>query len=422
MPDAAVAGEIQDRHLAFRVTRIVIDALRSRGAGPRTVAALETFLPPPPTIDDFHADREIVLRGESATVHWSVSGAERVSLAPGFGMVPFVGQKTLRLTEDMEVTLAAEGPGGSTSRTIRIAVTSPPPPVIRLFRPEREAIKQGESVVVRWFVTGATRVRIDPDFSALPLEGLRMVGPDQTTQYTLTAEGPGGSSTRTIVIRVLPNTKDATIHEAYGERAIRLPVSGNLWRLIVPADRAFHSTGFQVDGMFGFVINPITPGTQFVLRIGNRDLINKRSLQLGDYVEAKGDVWIQVLESATSRTEFRVQFYTQNMVRQTGQVMVAVHKHSFGSSCSGEFTFADDALTFTSHSHTLRFSRGTIKSIFNGINAPLRKTRSGKLRGGLPSGWTTIVDTNGKRSDFLISGKTPNETQEILGGWLLGAR
>ncbi|MGA2268768.1 MAG: hypothetical protein ABSH44_09895 [Bryobacteraceae bacterium] len=328
-------------------------------------------------------------------------------------MVPFVGQKMLQLTEDTQVTLAAEGPGGSTFRTIRIVVTSPPPPDIRSFRPERQAIKQGESVVVSWSVTGATRVRIDPDFTDLPLEGLRMVGPDQTTQYTLTAEGPGGSSTSAFLIRVLPNTKDATIREEYGAKAVRLPVSGNLWRLIVPADRAFHSTAFQVYGMFGFVINPIAPGIQFVLRIGKRDFINKRILQLGDYTEAPGEVWIQVLESPTNRAEFRVQFYTQNMALQTSQVMAAVHKHSFGSSCRGEFTFADGTLTFTSQTHTLRFSRATIRSIVNDETAPPRKTRAGPQ-----GGWTTIVDTNGKRSDFQILGKMPLETERILQGWL----
>jgi hypothetical protein len=149
MPDAALAGEIQDRHLAFRLTTGIVDALRNRGAGPRAFAALEALLPAPRAIDEFRADRDSVAIGESTTLRGSVSGAEQVTLSPGFGAVPFVGQRTLQPNQDIEVTPSAEGAGGSTSRTIRVAVTSPSPPGIRSFQAEREAIKQGESVGMR---------------------------------------------------------------------------------------------------------------------------------------------------------------------------------------------------------------------------------------------------------------------------------
>ena len=255
MPDAALAGEIRDRHLAFSLTRSIVDALRSRGAGPQTVAALETLLPPPPTIDQFYADRMSVPVGGSATLRWSVSGAERVSLAPGFGALAFAGQKVLQLTQDIQLILTAEGPGGSTSRTLTLVVISPLPP------------------------------------------------------------------------SVVPDSRETTIRDEFGNKANRL----------------------------------------------------------------------------------------------VGTTVVADHKHTFGS-CRGQFEFGNDALTFTSHSHTLSFSRATVSSIFSGISGRRSVTKSGKVRGVLPSGWVTIITTNGKQSDFLITGMTPNETQEVLGKWLGVAR
>jgi hypothetical protein len=256
MPDDALAGEIQARHLAFRITRGIVDALRSRGAGPKTLAAIEAFLPPPPTIDDFHADRDSVPIGGSTTLRWSVSGAERVSLDPGLGALAFAGQKVLQPRQDTRFTLIAEGPGGSTSRTLTIVVTSPVPST------------------------------------------------------------------------VVPGSRKPTTRDEFGNRVERL----------------------------------------------------------------------------------------------VGTVMVADHKHTFGS-CRGQFHFGDDTLTFTSHAHSLSYSRGTVRSIFRGVRGRLSEAKSGKVRGRiLPSGWVTIISTSGKQSDFLITGKTPNETQEVLSEWLVVAR
>jgi hypothetical protein len=197
------------------------------------------------------------------------------------------------------------------------------------------SVPVGGSAILRWSVSGAERVSLDPGFGAVGFTGQKVLQPAQDIQLTLIAEGPGGSTSRTLTI------------------AVTTPLP----RAVVPDSR-----------------------------------------------------------KPTVRDEFG-----NKVERLVRTAMVADHKHTFGS-CRGQFQFGDDTLTFTSRTHTLSFSRATVRSIFNGVRGQLNENRSGKVRGVLPSGWVTIISTNGKQSDFLITGKTPNETREVLGRWLVGAR
>jgi peptidoglycan-associated lipoprotein len=84
---------------------------------------------------------------------------------------------------------------------------APPPPtaekpVIGSFTAEPSRIERGQSSTLRWSITGATDMTIDQGLGAVQSQGSRQVYPGNTTTYTLTARGPGGSDVRSVTVDV----------------------------------------------------------------------------------------------------------------------------------------------------------------------------------------------------------------------------
>jgi peptidoglycan-associated lipoprotein len=86
--------------------------------------------------------------------------------------------------------------------------TAPPPPtpaapVITQFTAEPDSIQRGQSSVLRWEVTGQTNnISIDQGIGVVQATGNRRVFPTDSTTYTLTAMGPGGTRNRMATISV----------------------------------------------------------------------------------------------------------------------------------------------------------------------------------------------------------------------------
>jgi serine/threonine protein kinase len=80
------------------------------------------------------------------------------------------------------------------------------PPIIG-FSADRSVISRGETVNLRWSASNATRVSIDPGLGDVPAQGDRPISPQATTQYTLTADGPGGRLTSQFTVQVTGSGK-----------------------------------------------------------------------------------------------------------------------------------------------------------------------------------------------------------------------
>src|SRR5215469_15560091 len=84
----------------------------------------------------------------------------------------------------------------------------PPPPTpaaprITSFTAEPDSIQRGQSSTLRWEVTGqTTNISIDQGIGVVQATGNRRVFPTSSTTYTLTAMGPGGTSTGRATINV----------------------------------------------------------------------------------------------------------------------------------------------------------------------------------------------------------------------------
>jgi peptidoglycan-associated lipoprotein len=85
---------------------------------------------------------------------------------------------------------------------------SPPPPptpapVVSQFSAEPTSIQRGQSSTLRWEVSGSvTSVSIDQGIGTVQNTGNRRVTPTDSITYTLTASGPGGTSTGSATISV----------------------------------------------------------------------------------------------------------------------------------------------------------------------------------------------------------------------------
>lgn len=84
--------------------------------------------------------------------------------------------------------------------------TTPPArverPVINAFTAEPSTIERGQSSTLRWSISNATDMSIDHGIGAVQSQGQRQIFPAATTTYTLTANGPGGSDTRSVTVEV----------------------------------------------------------------------------------------------------------------------------------------------------------------------------------------------------------------------------
>jgi peptidoglycan-associated lipoprotein len=76
----------------------------------------------------------------------------------------------------------------------------PPPPPPAAARPtvslqaSPTSISKGDSTTLTWTSTDATQLTISPDVGAVTAQGSTKVTPSDSTTYTITASGPGGSA------------------------------------------------------------------------------------------------------------------------------------------------------------------------------------------------------------------------------------
>src|SRR5262249_42949796 len=63
-------------------------------------------------------------------------------------------------------------------------------------------INKGDASTLNWSSTNATQLTISPEVGAVAPEGSTKVAPSDSTTYTITASGPGGSADSTVRVTV----------------------------------------------------------------------------------------------------------------------------------------------------------------------------------------------------------------------------
>jgi peptidoglycan-associated lipoprotein len=82
-------------------------------------------------------------------------------------------------------------------------------------------INKGDAATLNWSSTNATQLTISPEVGAVAPEGSTKVTPSESTTYTVTASGPGGTADSTVRVTVgaapppPPPATNATLEEMF---------------------------------------------------------------------------------------------------------------------------------------------------------------------------------------------------------------
>jgi hypothetical protein len=153
-----------------------------------------------PSINTFQASPSVITAGQSATLVWNVSGTNTVSIDQGLGIVPAASSQTVFPTVTTVYTLSAGNLVGTASKSIVVTVN--PAPIEINIDVNPSVIQSGASAALIWSVSNANSVSIDQGIGNVSLTGNKLVSPTDTTTYTITASGPAGTLSKSVVLTV----------------------------------------------------------------------------------------------------------------------------------------------------------------------------------------------------------------------------
>jgi RHS repeat-associated protein len=113
-----------------------------------------------------------------------------------------VFEKEITLRSINFITVFLRGtPGASVTITINAGGIPSQPPIVS-FSADPETITLGESSMLSWNVIDSDSISIDSDIGSVDPSGSNEVFPTESTTYTLTAVGPGGTTTESVTVSV----------------------------------------------------------------------------------------------------------------------------------------------------------------------------------------------------------------------------
>lgn len=156
---------------------------------------------PPPTVNSFYANSASLQLGQSCTLIWDVTNAQRVSINHGLGVVAPTGNLIVSPTRNTSYVLTALGTGGIVRQTVYVRVTKPSP--ILSFTASSQSLTVGQPVTLRWNVAQTHAVHINNRIGVVPNTGQVTMTPFKSTTYVLTATGNGWPIRRSIKLKVM---------------------------------------------------------------------------------------------------------------------------------------------------------------------------------------------------------------------------
>lgn len=175
----------------------------TNAAGSVQATATVAVVPPElPTIGNFSAAPQTITQGESASLSWSVSNADSVTINQSIGAVGNSGSQSVSPNATTTYTLTASNGSGSVDASVTIAVTQLPPPTINSFQVSPTQIGTGGQATLSWNVDDADTVTIDSGVGNVAAFGSLNVSPNATTTYTLTATNAAGTETAQATLTV----------------------------------------------------------------------------------------------------------------------------------------------------------------------------------------------------------------------------
>src|SRR6516225_3302223 len=101
----------------------------------------------------------------------------------------FPSLRTAVLLGLIALALVANG-----KKSIATAQLAPPAPPSVALSASPASAQAGQSITLTWSSTNATSITLQPSVGRLATQGSTTVKPSESTTYTVTATGPGGSA------------------------------------------------------------------------------------------------------------------------------------------------------------------------------------------------------------------------------------
>lgn len=205
----------------IETTTYTLTAIGPGGTTTKSVTVTVTY--PEPTVS-FSATPLAITLGESVTLSWTTTDADNVVIEPGIGTVTPNGSITVAPTATTTYTISVSNPGTQVPVTASVTVTVNFPPPVISFSADKTDVAAGESVFLTWDTTYAQAIILEPGSVALGESGSMEVNPLETTTYTLTATGQGGTVSETVTVTVAePSPINLTITTPVNGTAVNMP-------------------------------------------------------------------------------------------------------------------------------------------------------------------------------------------------------
>jgi hypothetical protein len=192
--------------------------LRSKPGSHITIKVTGTVIPPPTV--RITADPQNILLGASSTLTWISTNADTCFIDQGVGGVPTGGNIAVKPLQTTTYKITATGIGGTRTASVTVNVSNPiNPPSVTISAIPNE-ISPGGFANLSWSSNGGQSAFIDNGIGVVALNGTVTVNPVNTTIYTISVTGPGGSVSAEAVVTVrgsaAPPPADS-FGEKYGE-------------------------------------------------------------------------------------------------------------------------------------------------------------------------------------------------------------
>ena len=176
------------------------------GSAGQSVTVTVNAPPPPPAPSvSMTANPTTVAYDDSTTLTWSSTNATScVATGDWSGNKATSDSQTVGpLTTTSTFILTCSGAGGDAGQSVTVAVNPPPLPTVSLAA-NPTTVNSGNASTLSWSSSDATSCNAGGAWAgSKPLSGSESTGPlTQTSTFTLTCTGPGGSTNRPVTVTV----------------------------------------------------------------------------------------------------------------------------------------------------------------------------------------------------------------------------
>jgi len=185
-----------EAQVSLQETNTISVELRSKPGSYLTVTIIQDVALPTASIT---AEPQEIIRGGSATLSWTSTKADQVTIDPGIGEVEPGGSLTISPQATTTYTITAKNDGGTATASAQVTVYIPPTCQISV---SPETITQGGTATLSWTSTNAEQATIDQGIGTVPVSGSLTITPTKTTIYTINVQGPGGTAQASATITV----------------------------------------------------------------------------------------------------------------------------------------------------------------------------------------------------------------------------